>query len=355
MTCADWLPQAATISGATISATCSLPSVLQDGPLVLEAPFHGFTAKQVALLLRFVYRPELITTGTFRTLQPQLPALLRLAHQLDVRDLVKALSAYMIGAPGLVTPVASGCSAPQCARLPHAAAAAAGGFVPVFQGPARICPPSRSLEKNTGASLEMLVEWTGMAQACQLDYLAAGCIYNIARKLVVGQSPKTGPAVREALTAAQALQPCGHSTLLQLIAVLTAAANPNQLGARVNPEALQAAAAAVPTSPVSERGASAASWQRAWVMVVDGRLLVDGRLYVGCLSAHSRLVPLMRAIRHPFAAACGPGGCAGGAELLAGVCTALRLPGCVASCSGGRDRRAFQHTLMHIGRLLHMF
>lgn len=88
-----------------------------------------------------------------------------------------------------------------------------------------------------------------MAQACQLDYLAAGCIYNIARTLV-GQS-KPGPAVKTALTAAQALQPCGHSTLLQLIAVLAAAANPNQLGARVNPEALQAAAAAVPTSPVS--------------------------------------------------------------------------------------------------------
>lgn len=65
---------------------------------MLEAPFHGFSAHQVARLLRFIYHPQLITPAGIAELRQDLAPLLRLAHKLDIPILVEAISKHVIGA-----------------------------------------------------------------------------------------------------------------------------------------------------------------------------------------------------------------------------------------------------------------
>lgn len=77
---------------------------MQEGPLVLEAPLEGFTAHQVALLLRFIYHPQLITSINLIELWQHLPPLLRLAHKLDVPVLVDAITKHIINELGSQQP-----------------------------------------------------------------------------------------------------------------------------------------------------------------------------------------------------------------------------------------------------------
>ena len=67
--------------------------------LAIEAPFAGFSVPDVALFLRLLYdsRWQLAVEATFEQLGDSLPALLRLAHQLEARQLLGALSDHLAG------------------------------------------------------------------------------------------------------------------------------------------------------------------------------------------------------------------------------------------------------------------
>ncbi|PRW45185.1 BTB POZ domain-containing 9 [Chlorella sorokiniana] len=174
----------------------------QEAPLVLEAPFQGFTAHQVALLLRFIYHPQLINTTNFAQLGQHLPALLRLAHKLDVPVLLEAITKYIIA--------------------------------------------------NTGcAKLKTLEQWAHVSQACQLDELHAICVCRMAAKLAAESNKKdAGAAVKTAVQAVQQLRQCDRDVLLHVVAVLAASTRGVDVLGRVQPCLLQAAAAQVHPPPV---------------------------------------------------------------------------------------------------------
>ena len=67
--------------------------------LTIEAPFAGFSVPDVALFLRLLYdsRWQSAAAATFEQLGDSLPAMLRLAHQLEARQLLSALCSYMAG------------------------------------------------------------------------------------------------------------------------------------------------------------------------------------------------------------------------------------------------------------------
>lgn len=72
---------------------------MQDVELVLEAPFAGFSQYEVSLCLKLLYSQTWLkdASATLGALHDSLPALLRLAHRLDIPHLLAALCDYMPG------------------------------------------------------------------------------------------------------------------------------------------------------------------------------------------------------------------------------------------------------------------
>lgn len=58
---------------------------------VLTEPFSGYDLFEVALFLRFIFRPIVLTPDNLVAVRGSLLGLLRLAHQLDVPQLVEAV------------------------------------------------------------------------------------------------------------------------------------------------------------------------------------------------------------------------------------------------------------------------
>lgn len=74
-------------------------SCLSLQELTVEAPFLGFSVRDVSIFLRLLYdqRWHSAAAATFAEVEDSLPALLRLSHQLNARHLLPALCDYMAG------------------------------------------------------------------------------------------------------------------------------------------------------------------------------------------------------------------------------------------------------------------
>ncbi|PRW56132.1 BTB POZ and MATH domain-containing 3 isoform X2 [Chlorella sorokiniana] len=144
-----------------------------DEQQVLEAPFQGFSLHDVALFLRLVYNQEWreAAVDTLGALHDSLPALLRLAHRLDVPGLLGPLTKHMAGS---------------CAT-----------------------------------TFSQLTAWLQAAADCQLEALRLGLLARLARRLAAKKERL--PHSISLLASLEGLDP---RTLSQLVGILAAAGEP---------------------------------------------------------------------------------------------------------------------------------
>ena len=70
---------------------------LQNGELVLKEPLAGCTVHEAALFLRFCYHPDQMEQSNLKSAQKILPAVLRLAHKLEVVRVLQRVGQHMTG------------------------------------------------------------------------------------------------------------------------------------------------------------------------------------------------------------------------------------------------------------------
>lgn len=68
-----------------------------QGAIVLEEPFKNVDLFDAALFLRLAYHPHDLRPECLGAVRASLPALLRLAHQLDAPLIMQAVRKHMIG------------------------------------------------------------------------------------------------------------------------------------------------------------------------------------------------------------------------------------------------------------------
>lgn len=64
---------------------------------MLHEPLKGCSAFEAALFLRFCYQPEDMTPACLEAARGSLPALLRLAHKLEVERMLASVAQHMTG------------------------------------------------------------------------------------------------------------------------------------------------------------------------------------------------------------------------------------------------------------------